>query len=463
MKKIAFGLYNQIGNRSKSYQEHIRGITNFAVNLQVGRYNWSNNQNIRLIVDSDIDSIMLKANEDNPDYVYIVAYGYRSYNERLVNMMIDYAEVNGYSVLAHILEDNPKDRLNGFYSLHNQCFLINTADWRSAGSPQFGKYEVATAELPLIVRSEENFHDDYTPYEIKPGGQTRQYTGQLREGWNLASEMIKKGFSIGNIPNDIRNLKQHIYPEVGTELERLLAGDRSVKVLEYNQQRYIELMDFSGFQSSVYVFNTDPMTPDKIAYNKNTKLDSIYCVAAGFKPLQLLDQCDWDHNTQMVYFDYSESALDFKKWLVENWNGKDYIETIKKYQAEINKDFRPIWFVGRDYTPEWNNTMEYFGGESAWLDLWNRYRVLPHKFLKTNLYNDYQTLIADMKQHPGNNLIWFSNSFYTEASLRHFRPSELKNLYQKFILDLKTSNCSIQICGTTDTGSSAWQHVGQTQ
>lgn len=463
MKKIAFGLYNQIAYRSNSYQEHIRSITNFAINRQIRSYNWANNHNTDLIVDSNIDNIIIKANQDDTDYLYVVAYGYRSYNERLVNMMIDYAESKSYSVLAHILEDNPKDNLNGFYCLHHQCFLINMDDWRRSGNPRFGSFETATTELPLVIRSKENFHDDYTPYEIKPAGQTRQYTGELREGWHLASEMIKNGYSIGNIPNDIRNLKQHIYPHIGTDLERLLAGDKSVELTEYNQRQYIELMDFSNFQSSVYVFNTDPMTPDKIAYNKTTKLDSIYCVAAGFKPLQLLDQCSWDYGTQMVYFDYSESALTFKQWLIENWDGKDYISTIEKYQTEINRSFKPIWFVGRDYTPEWSNTIKYFGGESAWLDLWNRYRRLPHKFFKTNLYNNYQNLIDDMKQHPGNNLIWFSNSFYTEASLRHFCPSELKSLYQKFILDLKASNNSIQICGRTDTGSSAWQHIGQVQ
>jgi hypothetical protein len=463
MKTIAFGLYNQINNRSESYQEHIRGITNFAVNLQIVSYNWTNKRNASLIVSNNIDDILTKANVDKPDYAYVVAYGYRSYNERLVTMMINHAEANGYSVLAHILEDNPKEPLNGFYSLNNQCFLINMEHWRNAGCPRFGRHETASTELPLVLRSSGNFHDDYTPYEIKPTGQTRQYTGQLRDGWNLASTMIKNGCSIGNFPDEIRNLKQHIYPEVGTELEQLLAGDTSVQVVEYNQKRYIDLMDFSGFQGSVYVFNTDSMAPDNIPYNKNTKLDSIYCVAAGFKPIQLMNQCNWDSNTQMVYFDYSDSALAFKKWLIETWDGRDYLGAVNKYQTEVDTNFRPIWFVGRDYTPEWNNTMEYFGGEQAWLELWDKYRKLPHKFLKTNLYSDYHDLVGDMNKHPGNNLIWFSNSFYTEASLRHFRPSELKALYEKFIADLKASNNSLQICGTTDTGSSAWQHIGQIQ
>lgn len=457
---IAFGLYNQIGSRSAAYQEHIRGITNFAVGLQVVRYNHQAEKSTTLIEDIDLDRILEQASLLNTDYAYIVGYGYRSYNEQLVHDMIRHAEENNYSVLAHILEDNPQDRMNGFYCLHYQCLLINMHHWRSSGSPRFGNRETANTQLAEVIRSSGNFHDDYTPYEILPTGTQRHYEGPVREGWNLANEMLKQGYRIGNFTNEIRALKQHIYPEVGTELEQLLAGDTTVEVQEYNQKQYINLMTFQGFQNAVYVFNTDPMSKDCIHYNKTTKLDSIYCVAAGFKPIQLMDQCLWNDATQMVYFDYAEPALNFKQWLVENWDGRDYIAAIEHYKSTVNPGFNPIWFVGKDYTPEWNKTMEYFGGEAAWLDLWNRYRKLPHKFIRTNLFSDYKDLVADMKQHTGNNLIWFSNSFYTEASLRHFRSAELKALYENFMTALADNNQSLQICGLNDAGGNSWKHIG---
>lgn len=456
--KIKFGLFNQLANRSHGYQDHVRAITDFAVSLQLTMVNQHTSD---LLVADTIDSILNSVRLTDDDYLYIVAYGYRSYDPRLVESMIKHAQDNNYSVLAHILEDNPTNKEQGFYSLHNQCVLINLNHWRQSGSPFWGNHDtVNNVTLPKVQRSSEDFHDGYTPFYILPTNETRQFTGQLREGWNLASEVLKHGFGIGNFPEEIRKFKQHFYPEVGTELERILDGDTSVEPVEYNQKNYISMMDFSGFQGSVYVFNTDPMTPDNIAYDKTTKLDNLYCVAAGFKPIQFLDQCKWDSTTRVIYFDYSDSALAFKEWLLKNWDGRDYLGIIQHYINNVDPGFRPIWFAQKDYTPEWEKTIAVFGGESAWLDIWNRYRALEHRFLKTNLYYDRSELIADMRQHPGNNLIWFSNSFYTEASLRHFKPAWLKSVYDSFSQELRLNNTSIQVCGTTSSGISGWTHLG---
>lgn len=461
MKTVSFGLLNQISTRSESYQHHIRAITDFAVEMHVGDYNrTSGNAPQALVVNTDIDSILDACDQKNTDYAFIVAYGYRSYDHQLIRTMITYMESNQYSVLAHILQDDPKSV--GFYSLHNQCLVIDMAHWRQAGRPRFGRHEKKDVVLPTVIRDPNNFHDDYTPGWIMASGRQTQYSGQLREGWSLIAGLLSQGRTIGNFSEEIRRFKQHLYPEVGTELERRLAGEL-VEVVEHNQKEYVKMMSFSGFQASVYVFNTDPMQGDakRSTFNKSTRLGTIYCVAAGFKPLQLLDMCQWDQGSRMVYIDYSESALDYRRWLVENWDGKDYLGAVKKYQTEVDTGFRPIWFVGKDYTDQWNYTMQVFGGESAWLDLWNRYRKLEHRYLKVNLYDDYQLLIEDMKYHRStNNLIWFSNSFYTEACIMNFQPSKLENCYQQFIAAVKNNNDSIQICGTNNTGGSSWFYHG---
>lgn len=459
MKSISFGLYNQISNRSEKYQKHIRDITDFAINFQVICYN-NNSGNIpqTLISGLNIDDIIEYANKKNTDYCFIVAYGYRSYEHNLAQIMIDYMESNNYSVLAHILQDDPKNL--GFYSLHNQCLMINMQHWRQAGHAKFGNYETASVILPEVIRDPNNFHDDYTPGWIYSTGQCQSYSGQLREGWSLISSLLKNGYKIGNFPQEIRQLKHHIYPEVGTELERRLLGE-DVEVVEHNQKNYVELMDFRHFQESVYVFNTDPMIAhlQTINYNTTTKIGSLYCVAAGFKPILLLNKYTWDQDTRMVYIDYSQSALNFKKWLVENWDGRNYTNIIEKYTTQVDPNFRPIWFVGKDYKDQWDYTMQIFGGEESWLDIWNRYKKLEHRYLKINLYNDYENLLEDMNNHRNtNNLIWFSNSFYTEACLMNFQPNELENYFNQFIQAIKDNSDSLQICGSNHRGRSAWQY-----
>jgi hypothetical protein len=454
--KIAFGLYNQLSNRSAEYQAHIRAMTNFAMTLQVNQYNWANQQQAQVIEDSSIDNIIKQADQQSADYLYVVGYGYRSYNPNLVNLMIADAEANDYSVVGHILQEK------NYYSLHYQCFLINMRHWRALGSPAFGNHDQLTNQaLSLPERSADNVHDDYTPWFLHPTGQTVTINGSVSHGWNLISAVLATGRKIGNFSHDIRRFKQHLYPEVGAELERLLAGDQTVEVQEYNQKQYVQLMDFRTPQSSVYVFNTDPMTPDYIAYNKNNALGSIYCVAAGFKPIQLMTQCGWTAQTRMVYFDYSKSALDFKRWLVENWDGIDYPGAVNTYITTVDPSFRPVWHVGQDQTPEWEKTIAVFGGQEAWLELWNKYSKLEHRYIQTNLFDDKSELIKDISSHRDNNLIWFSNSFYTEACLMNFSPAALDKLYKSFIEELEVNSDSIQICGLTNAGTSAWQHIGQ--
>lgn len=455
MKTVSFGLLNQISTRSETYQQHIRAITDFAVGLHVGDYNrTSGNAPQTLVVDASMDSILDACDQNNTDYAFIVAYGYRSYDHQLIRAMITYMESNQYSVLAHILQDDPQAK--GFYSLHNQCLVIDMAHWRQAGRPRFGGHEKKDVVLPTVIRDPNNFHDDYTPGWIMSSGRQTQYSGQLRQGWSLIAGLLSQSRTIGNFPEEIRRFKQHLYPEVGTELERRLAGE-DVEVVEHNQKNYVELMDFRHFQESVYVFNTDPM----IAHLQTitTKIGSLYCVAAGFKPILLLNKYTWDQDTRMVYIDYSQSALNFKRWLVENWDGRNYIKIIEKYMTQVDPNFRPIWFVGKDYNDQWDYTMQIFGGEESWLDIWNRYKKLEHRYLKINLYNDYENLLEDMNNHRNtNNLIWFSNSFYTEACLMNFQPNELENYFNQFIQAIKDNSDSLQICGSNHRGRSAWQY-----
>jgi len=210
-------------------------------------------------------------------------------------------------------------------------------------------------------------------------------------------------------------------------------------------------------QSSVFVFNTDRMHEEPMQFDRSTRLDSIYCVAAGFKPLQLLKRCAWHSGTRMVYFDYSQAALDFKKWLLTNWDGRNYIQAIDQYKNSVDPTFKPIWFFGQSFEPAWTETMKVFDGETKWLEFWNQYRLLPHEFIKTNLFDDRSDLLADMRANAGNKLIWFSNSFNTEAAVRHFDRPTLSGMYNDFVADLSAVNDSqIQVCGSDWAGKKEW-------
>ena len=462
MKTITFGLYNQLSNRSIDYQEHIKFITEFSYNQMIGVYKRGNAGKVIPVEDTSINNIILAADGLGTDYLLIVAYGFRSLNMRLHELLVDHSEKNQLAVVGHILQDDPSALSPAFYSLHNQLVLINMDKWRVAGKPAWGDYTtVENVTLPIIERSVENFHDDYTPHWIKSTGETRTYSGVLREGWSLIKAMMENNLSVGNIPQELRNLKSHSYPESGVELEKALANDPAANVTEFNQKQLLLHTNFNRTKNNVFILNTDYMYPEKMTFNKNIRVNTLYCVAAGFKPLQLLSRVGYDTSTRMVYVDYSQRALDFKKSLFENWDGHDYFGFVEEYK-KLNPSFSPIWFYGLDPAPQWESTLKAFGGESRWLDLWAEYKNLKHEFLNINLFEDHSAMLDDMKAHRhGNNLVWISNSFNTEAAVRHFPKKKLRDLYDNFLDNVILNNQSIQICGTDYLGRERWKHVGE--
>lgn len=436
--KIVVGVYNQIKDRSEEYQEHMKEITFYAASLQ---NNFAKDIHPETLEGDDIDDIIESAAREG-DWLYLCAYGYRSFNHQLVNTVVDFAIENNYSIIGHILHDDPVND-NNFYSLHHQNFLLNLKEWEECGRPNFGNHISTTTVLPVVIRTEKNIHDDYTPLEIFSLGETKDYEGPLKEGWNIISEFLKKGKQIGNFPPEIRKHKWHIYPDK-EELERYLAGDTEVEITDYNQKVYLDLTSFDYATNGVYVYNTDSMETKYVKLEKEEVLDTVYAVASGWKPIALLEAATWNDKTRMVYLDYSESALNFKKWLIENWDGKNYNDTINYYIENVD-NFNPLLYNHENLDLEWKRHLEFFGGEANWENLWNKYKKIEHIYLKVNLFGDLTELIDDMKSRTGSNVIWVSNSFYTEACVRNFTPKELNSKYKNFIDSVAGAGCRIEM------------------
>lgn len=445
--KITFGLYNQISDRSLQYQTHIKAITNFYNNVDRAKIINNINTEIFFVDHNDINYILEKAVEQNSDYAYIINYGHTATDPEILSKIIEHAKNNNYSIVGHIIDDYPINK--GFYYLHTQCMLINIKDYIEVNKPKFNLgASVVELELPCIVRSNENAHGDYTPKYIKRTEGVRNYTGLLHNGWGLVKTFIEHNKIIGNFSSEIRNNISNLYPELRNDLEKVLNGDDTGLPVEVNQREYIEKTNISNFDKDVFVFNTCPDILE-LDYNKETLLDSIYCVAAGFMPLILLDKCNWNNQTTFVYFDINIHSLNFKKYLLENWDGVDYINVIEHYKNNINNEFLPTWFHNNHvlWQNEWEKIIEHFGGLSKWLDFWNRYKKLDHKFIQCDTIKDPTLLYEIMNQHNGNNLIWISNIFYTNMTVRYYHPDNVEKLYNTFIDGLYKNNNNLQICG----------------
>jgi hypothetical protein len=462
MHNIVYGLYNQIKNKSETYQSHLKEITMFHLHNASANYP----ANFPIIESTDMDELISRASDPaiGATHLLIVSMGHELFDHQIIYKIIEEAEAGDYAVMGHILEDYPPYAEGGFYQLHPQCLYINLEKWRELNKPEWpiwGDFEEWVKEMPLprVIRSDENVHDDYTPTYLWPKGEMREYNGPLKQGWKLIAAFLEAGYRIGNFSNKIRDTKIHLYPDVDDDrvFERILAGDETLTVpptgATYGQFRYLRRNSKKITQSSVFVFNNEKfnntVNNDKsnntrlIRHTGGREIDTIYSVAAGFIPLIIFQSVG---SKRIVFVDYSQPSLDFFEWLQKNWDGQDYPGAIAYYQS-MNEKFVPMK-SHTTYELHWQETLEDFGGEEEWLKVWKKYQSTPTCFIKTNFFDNYQEMLDDMRGTTGNNVLWVSNSFYTPLAVRYYDPSSLCKIYDDFRTNIKEANTSIVLMGT---------------
>jgi|MDTC01.1.fsa_nt_gb hypothetical protein len=112
------------------------------------------------------------------------------------------------AILGHIL-----DKKDMFYQLHHQTFIVNIKWWKEQGCPDIGNKTAEQKELPKVIRSIENHHDDYTPLWIKKDNGTEQHKN-LKFGWNIISKALDSEYTINSFNKNLRISKRYFYPDV---------------------------------------------------------------------------------------------------------------------------------------------------------------------------------------------------------------------------------------------------------
>jgi len=453
MTDVVVGVYNQIAHRPEAYQKRIQSITEYGFDLLTSVPDTT--KIVKIVQGNSVDDILHQAADlGQARWLYLTAYGHRVMSDDLVERMISLAQQHQAALVGHILDDDPQQSNQKFFSLHHQCLLLDLEQWQHIGRPSWGTpQEVEDQVLPCVTRSSENAHDDYTPLWIKSAQRTRNYTGSLREGWNLLASFVTNGHTVWNFDHEIRRRKGHIYPEAG-EIERYFQ-DPTVVVTQPSQRQYLDIMN--SIRQQTFVFNNEPANRNLVG---SKLVNSIYCVAAGFKPLEFLAQRRFNSNTKVFYFDYSLPALKFRQWLVENWDGQDYITAINQY-TRLNPDFHTNWRGLVDYTPQWQVIQDRFGGRDCWLDLWQRYRQLPHHYIEIDLFNqeNRQQLIQHMQSSSAHDhgVLWYSNAFYSDYSRFCFDVDTLSQWHESFHNQLKQLPSSIEVFGMSPRGQ--WEEI----
>lgn len=388
----------------------------------------------QLVGDSDSTIDIYSANSieealhdlcDKHDHILLMAAGVRIYD---MSVIFDIKEIINnninYMVAAHILDWKDK-----WFELHHQFLLVNSKKWIAAGSPTFGGWDNSSEDLPVIERSIENFHDDYTPLWIKFTG---QYALQLhqKQGWNFINQAARNNFDIINWDQNIRSKRTYYYPEDHSNefLESLKTLTIS-GIVNSNQKNLISQCNMVSNQ--IWLLNSESMN---LEANGN-KFDTIALPAAGFKFLDAYHSGLLNENAKLIIYDFNQKSVDWIRYIYES-KSIEIQDLIKTYEHRNtfkffgNKVFSKDDGFTKEFVDSLSVTIDFFGGKNNFVRLLEIFRKSKVEFVSVNLIESPEELIVFL---DGKSLINISNIFCTDFSNAYWGMEKTTEMLKKFI------------------------------
>jgi hypothetical protein len=127
----------------------------------------------------------------------------------------------------------------------------------------------------------------------------------------------------------MRECKAFLYPyEDPDRLEKVwfnLQDEAEIdKIQNYTQRAWVRKLAYQEFieKDRVYAYNTERLSGEGV--RSPGPVDAIFSAAAGFKTIALLRNNTFHEKTVVNYYDWCTASLNFKKHLLETWDGIDF-------------------------------------------------------------------------------------------------------------------------------------------
>ena len=162
--------------------------------------------------------------------------------------------------------------------LHHQHMNVNVDMWKDLGCPALDE------RWEKYKRSENNYHDDYTPFWLTPNNRPtiQNFTH---------AERSRKSFSYyrdyNNAWSDFENIWDYVEKD------------------DFYFSRFM-----TRIQESFYLFNTE-----SLAKIPDSKFDLLFSPTAGYSAEAYVDKLDF--GGEVIFYDYTQQNIDFKKTVVE--------------------------------------------------------------------------------------------------------------------------------------------------
>lgn len=160
---------------------------------------------IEIIVDDLNEDEYLRSIANEYEYAIVTRAGHSFVDKE---KFLDELKDKKFFIIGHVLDREP---INAYYELHRQCYVIHLPTYKKLGYPSIGQQRFHAPHTQISpLRSDENFHDDYTPWWIQPGTKERDYEHKAH-GWNILSLALKENLPVLIFNGIMRNTKRFDY------------------------------------------------------------------------------------------------------------------------------------------------------------------------------------------------------------------------------------------------------------
>lgn len=300
--------------------------------------------------------------------------------------------------------------------------------------------------------------------------------------WRLLGEPSEKDFLAHKNIYNTSDTSNNISTEVIDLLEKPLSNDHLLSLLDGHsvntwkmdppeknsseQERAIFKLatELHAWRKKIFVFNTEGYL-DILNTRPKKPLDTLYLLASGFKDLFLIHSLANNNPIhKIVYFDVSESALLFKKYIYEHWRGENFPDFLKNIILNHRLPIDTIFSVNADDVEnQWARELRQWPSENAFYDALKKWQTIPVEFIQTDIVEDPSPLLYSLKRHSNTSTaLWYSNCFSYSPTLSklnwdikevkkrgyHFlsKLRELENDTLLFGEDISWG-CKTQLCG----------------
>ncbi len=262
-------------------QQYLPSIRELIKNQSDGVLDNLYRKGYHVLVSTDENHLLNYAANLDYDYALVFSTGTEFVNGREFFNSIDELISDEFFIAGHVL-----DRKEGYYELHHQCYVINLNIYKDVGRPEIGIQQLYSEHIETEpCRSNDNYHDDYTPLWVIKGYTEKSYRHRCH-GWNMLRVAFEHDLPVKVFNDDQRKNKIHFYPESPEDFYKQLSW--AYHRLHYCQSQHV---------------HTEPTESIDL---KPTPYEQIITPASG----AWFEDYTTDDAT-VVYYDYNQRSLDY--------------------------------------------------------------------------------------------------------------------------------------------------------